>query len=224
MGFKLATPSCRADAALDDGADEAPELPDLAVDVGRVAHDGARPPDDEVVRGDGDGGEASTMAMASILTWWRAGRQPPPSRKVRAAVAERLSSPVRLAAPMRALFLLAALAVLPVGAASYDPCATENALVDAPGWDVVLSMDASPCVGVESRGVGLTSGGCADVLWGADLGVLVAGGRDTCHAMAKADVDACDGQPILWTPYCALYGNEYWVCGKPAFEICIWGP
>lgn len=125
---------------------------------------------------------------------------------------------------MRLLTVAALLALLPVASAGYEPCATENTLVDTPGWDVVLSMDASPCVGVESRGVGPSlGGGCATVLWGVDAGVLVVGGRDTCHAMAKADVDACDG-PILWTPYCAMYGNEYHVCGKPVFELCIWGP
>ena len=126
---------------------------------------------------------------------------------------------------MRALPFLALVALLPTAAASYEPCMTENTLVDTPGWDATLSMDASPCVGVESRGVGPSlGGGCADVLWGADLGVLVVGGRDTCHTMAKADADACDGQPILWTPYCAMYGNEYWVCGAPVLQLCIEGP
>ena len=121
---------------------------------------------------------------------------------------------------MRVPAFLALLLLAPAGAASYDPCATENVLVDTPTQDVVLSMDASPCVAVESR----EAAGCLDVVWGADLGAVVVGGRDTCQAMAKADLDACDSQPILWTPYCAMYGNQYWVCGAPVFELCIEGP
>lgn len=121
---------------------------------------------------------------------------------------------------MRAIVLLAALVLVPRGAASYDPCATENPLVDTPTQDVVLSMDASPCVAVEHRD---EAGPCADVIWGADLRVVVVGGRDTCQAMAKVDLDACDGRPILWSGYCGL-GTEYWVCGQPTLELCIWGP
>jgi len=121
----------------------------------------------------------------------------------------------------RVLLALALLALVPAASATYDPCATQNTLVDTPTRDVILSMDASPCVAVEMQVEGQI---CHQAYWGVDLGVVVLGGAHGCQTILKVDVDACDGAPILWTPYCAMYGNEYWVCGQPVAELCIWGP